>query len=153
MTTAPILTATFPSGGWFDELVEDVGRRPAEYERLGIADCRVVVEVVGTTGMPEWYGLVLEGYDIRSEGELKDLDSFDADVVLSGSKDAWVEMVANIVEHGSADRSHTLNALSIAGTPLCARSADPMGRDKFYRYAETLQTLFDSAGTRAIVEG
>lgn len=141
----------FPSGGWFDGLVGDVGRRPDEYERLGFADCRFAVEVVDESGKTEWFGLVLDGYDIRSEGELADLDAFGADVVLSGPRDAWLEMVANIAEHGSADRGHTLNALSIAAYPLCARSSDPMGRDKFYRYAETLQTLFDSAGIRAAV--
>lgn len=53
-------------------------------------------------------------------------------------------MAANIATNGGADLAHTLNALSIAEAPLRVSSLDPLGRDKFFRYAETLQTLFDS---------
>jgi len=142
----------FPSAGFFDELVLDVVRRPEEYERLGFADCRLVVEVVQPAGDVRRFGLVLDGYEARSEGEIADLDGFHPEVVVSGALDAWTEMLASIVEHGSADRSHTLNALSIAGFPLATRSDDPVGRDKFYRYAETLQTLFDSVGLQVRAE-
>ncbi|MHB1711735.1 MAG: hypothetical protein ACYCV7_10070 [Acidimicrobiales bacterium] len=139
---------SFPSGAWFDWLVEDVDERPAEYQRLGFADCRFAMEMTEASGRSRWFGLVLDGYEIRSEGELGDPGAFHADVEVSGPLDGWEEMVGVILDQGAADRAHTLNALSIAGFPLCARSSDPMGRDKFYRYAETLQTLFDSAGGR-----
>lgn len=143
----------FPSAEFFDELVLDAVRRPEEYERLGFADCRLVIEVVDPPRAARRFGLVLDGYDIRSEGEITDPGSFGAEVVVSGPLDTWTEMLASIAEHGSADRAHTLNALSIAGFPLATRSDDPIGRDKFYRYAETLQTLFDSAGTRVPAGG
>lgn len=152
MTPGTASSAGFPSAGFFDELVRDVVRRPEEYERLGFADCRLVIEVVEPTGEVRRFGLVLDGYDIRSEGEIADLDGFHPEVVVSGALDTWSEMLAAIAEHGFADRPHTLNALSIAGFPLSARSDDPIGRDKFYRYAETLQTLFDSVGLRAPAE-
>lgn len=145
--------ADFPSSAWFAALVADVERHREEYERLGFADCRLAVEVVGGGGSCRWFGLVLDGYDIISEGELEQLEPFAPDVVVSGPQAAWTEMVENIVEHGGADRGHTLNALSIAGVPLSTRSPDPVGRDKFYRYAETLQTLFDSAGRAVPVAG
>ncbi|MCL4421987.1 MAG: hypothetical protein M1115_02250 [Actinobacteria bacterium] len=150
MNSAVGLLAEFPSGAWFDALVEDVHCHAEEYERLGFADCRLALEVIDSSGKARWFGLVLNGYDIRSEGELADLDSFAPDVVLSGARSIWEEMLANIVEHRGADRSHTLNALSIAGFPLTTRSPDPMGRDKFYRYAETIQRLFDSAWRLAV---
>ncbi|MHB8220943.1 MAG: hypothetical protein ACYDHU_11590 [Acidimicrobiales bacterium] len=143
----------FPSGPWFNDLVGDVERHSEDYERLGFADCRLAVEVIDEGGSCRWFGLVLDGYDVLSEGELDRLDSFAPDVVVSGPRAAWTEMVDNIVEHQGADRSHTLNALSIAGFPLSTRSSDPMGRDKFYRYAETIQTLFDSAGRTEPVAG
>ncbi len=153
MSDTGTVAPDFPSGKWFDALAEDVSHHPEDYERLGFADCRLALEVIGESGKARWFGLFMDGYDIGSEGELVDLDSFGPDVVLSGPKAVWDEMVDNIVVHGGADRSHTLNALSIAGFPLQTRSEDPMGRDKFYRYAETLQTLFDSAGRLAIVAG
>ncbi len=153
MSAGTGLLPDFPSSAWFDALVGDVDRRRKEYERLGFADCRFAVEVVDDRGTCRWFGLVLDGYDIISEGELDRLEPFAPDVVLSGPHAAWTEMVANIVRHGGADRAHTLNALSIAGFPLSARSPDPVGRDKFYRYAETLQTLFDSAGRAVPVAG
>jgi hypothetical protein len=53
-------------------------------------------------------------------------------------------MVGNIVANRGADPRPTLNALSIAEAPLRVSSPDPVGRDKFFRYAETLQTLFDA---------
>jgi hypothetical protein len=136
----------FPSTAWFARLAGDAERRPEVYERLGVADCRFAVEILDPPHPARCFGLVLDGYDVHSEGELEDLATFDPDVVLSGPLEAWAAMVASIVAHGSADRAHTLNALSIAGFPLSARSSDPLGRDKFYRYAETLQTLFDSVG-------
>ncbi|MDA8147770.1 MAG: hypothetical protein M0Z93_03200 [Actinomycetota bacterium] len=146
MIAVPTSLPEFPSTAWFARLVEDVDRRPEVYQRLGFADCRFAIEIVDPPGPARCFGLVLDGYDIRSEGELEDVPAFAADVVLSGPLEVWSAMVAAIAAQGSADRTQTLNALSIAGFPLAARSSDPLGRDKFYRYAETLQTLFDSAG-------
>ncbi len=136
----------FPSAAWFTRMAADAEFRPEVYERLGVADCRFAVEILDPPDPARCFGLVLDGYDIRSEGELEDVPAFGADVVLSGPLEVWSAMVESIVAQGSADRAHTLNALSIAGFPLSTRSSDPLGRDKFYRYAETLQTLFDSAG-------
>ena len=53
-------------------------------------------------------------------------------------------MVYNISANGRADNAHTLNALSIAEVPFQVRADDPLGKDKFFRYAETLQTIFDA---------
>jgi len=140
-------SSAFPSAAWFARIAGDAERRPEVYARLGVAYCRFAVEILDPPHPVRCFGLVLDGYDVRCVGEFEDLATFDPDVVLSGPLEAWVGMVASIVAHGSADQAHTLNALSIAGFPLSARSSDPLGRDKFYRYAETLQTLFDSAGS------
>jgi hypothetical protein len=57
-------------------------------------------------------------------------------------------MVDNIEANGRADVEHTLIRLCLAGTPLQLVAVDPMGRDKFFRYAETLQTLVDATASR-----
>lgn len=135
-------TDRFPSDIWFEAMVTDARTRPDVYSRLGFADLRLVIEETGGE-RERHFGLVLDGYDVFYAGELDDVDAFAAEAVVSGTDDTWQEMIANIVENGGADGAHTLNALSIAEAPLRVSSLDPVGRDKFFRYAETLQTLFD----------
>ena len=96
-------------------------------------------------GTATMYGLVLDGYDIDSIGEVAEGD-FAPEVVLSGPIEAWQEMVEAIEANGGADATHTLNSLSIASVPFTVRAADAMGHDKFFRYMGTLQAIFDAAG-------
>lgn len=134
---------------WFEAMEDDARNRPDVYRRLGFADLRLVVEE--TDGdRAHRYGLVLDGYDVLFAGELDDLNAFRADASITGAREAWDEMAANIAANHGADGSHTLNALSISEAPLRVSSADPVGRDKFYRYAETLQTLFDAMPGAAV---
>lgn len=134
---------------WFEVMAEDSRNRPDVYHRLGFGDLRLVFEETDDSGV-RCFGLVLDGYDVVAAGQLEDVESFHPDAVISGTREAWDEMAANIVHHGGADLAHTLNALSIAETPLKVSSPDPLGRDKFFRYAETLQTLFDSLARQPI---
>ena len=133
---------------WFEAMVADARNRPEVYRRLGFAGLRLVVEETDGVDIRR-FGLVLDGYDVSCAGKLQDLETFRPDATVSGSRETWDEMAANIVANGHADLSHTLNALSIAETPLRVTSPDPLGRDKFFRYAETLQTLFDALATAA----
>jgi hypothetical protein len=140
----------FPSASWFEKMVSHATEAPEVYQALGFASFRLVIEVMDESGHARRFGIVLDGYDVLSEGEIDDLEDFRPDAILSGPIAAWREMVANIAENGGADRGHTLNALSLAEVPLRVTSDDPMGRDKFFRYAETLQTLFDATGRREV---
>jgi len=135
--------ATFPSDACFEAMVADARERRDVYNHLGFADFRLAVEVRDANATRH-YGLVLDGYDALYAGELGDLAAFRPDAVIAGTPSTWQDMMDNIVGNGGADGTHTLNALSIAEDPLQVRSDDPLGRDKFFRYAETLQTLFDS---------
>lgn len=128
---------------WFQTMADDARDRPDVYRRLGFGDLRLVVEETDGGGARR-FGLVLDGYDVFSAGELDDVGGFGPEATISGTRETWDEMAANIVANDGADLAHTLNALSIAEAPLKVSSADPLGRDKFFRYAETLQTLFDS---------
>ena len=144
------MEAPFPSSAWFVELVARATADPAALERLGIADLRLGVEVLIPDAFAEFFGLVLDGYDIAVVGPTGEED-FSPDVVVSGPLDAWREMVDWIEEHGPADSAHSLNGLTIAGIPLVARSEDAMGSDKFYRFMGTVQAIFDAAGAPAPV--
>jgi hypothetical protein len=139
------IEAPFPSSAWFVDLVARATADPAALERLGIADLRFGVEILLPDRHGEFFGLVLDGYDIGVVGPTAE-DAFAPDVVVSGPLEAWQEMVDWIEEHGPADSAHSLNGLTIAGTPLLARAEDAMGSDKFYRFMGTVQAVFDAAG-------
>lgn len=128
---------------WFDAMAADARSRPDVYRRLGLADLRLVVQETDGA-VTRSFGLVLDGYDVEAVGELADVEAFRPDAVVRGPRASWDEMVAAIIAHGGADGAHTLNTLSIADVPLQVTAVDPMGHDKVYRYAETLQTLFDA---------
>lgn len=134
---------------WFEAMAHDANNRPDVYRRLGFGDLRLVVEETDDIRVRR-FGLILDGYDVSSGGEVDDVESFHPDAIISGPRETWNEMAANIVNNGGADLGHTLNALSIAEAPLKVSSPDPLGRDKFFRYAETLQTLFDSLAREPI---
>lgn len=140
------IEAPFPSSAWFVDLVARATADPAALERLGIADLRFGVEILLPDRPGEFFGLVLDGYDIGVVGPTAE-DAFAPDVVVSGPLEAWHEMVGWIEEHGPADSAHSLNGLTIAGTPLLARAEDAMGSDKFYRFMGTVQAVFDAAGS------
>jgi hypothetical protein len=138
----------FPSEAWFGRLAAAVDDDPDTFARLGFAELRFVVEVTDGDAVRR-FGIVLDGYDVESLGELADPAEFAPDATVTGPMDAWQEMVDNIDTHGGADNEHTLNRLTLAGVPLRVEAVDPMGRDKFYRYAETLQVLFDATARNA----
>ena len=146
---API-DAPFPSPRWFSELVARASADQSAMERLGIAEIRLGLEIVDANGPPHMYGIVLDGYDIESLGEVVEKE-FAPEVVVSGPADAWQEMISSIEANGSADAAHTLNSLTITGLPFSVRAGDTMGHDKFFRYMGTLQAIFDAAGTPATV--
>lgn len=143
---------SFPSEGWFDALASHASEEPELYRSLGVADFRLAIEIVRTDGTRRLFGLVFDGYEVLSAGEIKDRAAFGAEATISGPIEAWQEMVSNIAEHGGADGQHTLNALSMADTPLAVTAEDPLGKDKFFRYAQTLQSLFDASSRLVLAE-
>jgi len=145
---API-ASPFHSARWFAELVARASADQSAMERLGIAGLRLGLEIVDD-GHPQMFGIVLDGYDVESLGEVMEKE-FAPEVVVSGPADAWQEMISSIEANGSADAAHTLNSLTITGLPFSVRAGDAMGHDKFFRYMGTLQAIFDAAGTPATV--
>lgn len=146
---API-ASSFHSARWFAELIASAKADRLAMEQLGIADLRLGLEIVDADGPPHMYGIVLDGYDIESLGEVMEKE-FAPEVVVSGPADAWREMISSIETNGSADAAHTLNTLTITGLPFSVRADDAMGHDKVFRYMGTLQAIFDAAGSPAQV--
>ena len=135
----------FPYSQWFDALAQAAKRDPDAQYALGFAEMRLGLRIIGTAEGDKAFGIRLEGYDIVSDGDV-DLEEWEPDCVFEGPAEVWDEMIANIVENDGADLAHTLNALSLAEEPMRVVAPDPMGRDLFFRYNQSLQELFDCAG-------
>lgn len=132
----------FPTAEWIDQVAAEASADAEELAKLGFCNLRLALAVIAAPGGDRGLGLVLDGFDIRSEGEV-DPDSWHPDCTLEGPMGAWVDMLTNIAANGRADLGHTLNALTLAEFPMRVTAADPMGRDLFFRYNETLQAIFD----------
>ena len=78
-----------------------------------------------------------------------------ADFTLEASLATWREMIEVIARgHGRPDLTHTLNYLSHPGTPIRVWSEDPLRKDLFFRYNQSLQEFINaSAAFRTIFEG
>ena len=143
------IEAPFPSDEWFSLLIAAAVADASLMEHLGIAELRFGVEVVAPSGEAQLFGIVLDGYDVTSLGTVDEV-AFAPEVVVGGPLEAWVEMIEVIEAEGEADTAHTLNSLTIFGTPMIVRSPDAMGQDKFFRFMGTLQAIFDAAGSASV---
>lgn len=134
--------ARFPSVEWFELLASKANSKSEELAEFGFAYIRLACRIDGLADGDKCYGIRIEGYDVASDGEIEP-GSWGADCVLEGPADAWSSMISSIQANGSADLSYTLNALTLAEDPMRVTGDDPMGRDLFYRFNQTLQELFD----------
>ncbi len=137
--------SVFPSTPWFEQLTAAARENRDELESLGVCNIRLALKIEGTPDGDKVYGLRFEDYDVVCDGEV-DLSEWNADCVLLGPALVWDEMIENIREHDGADLAHTLNALSLAEEPMRVVADDPLGRDRFFRFNQTLQEVFDRAG-------
>ncbi|MCA1847049.1 MAG: hypothetical protein LC792_28430 [Actinobacteria bacterium] len=144
-------TIAFPSLEWLELLQARMNGQPEKYGRFGTADCRFVLRIDpdedGAAGDVIRYGVVFEEYTCPEVTEVEDEADFDPDFVLSGPRAAWTEMVVNIAAHGKADRSHTINRLTLIKKPLrVERTNDQVRMEKFFQFNYTIQAFLDEGG-------
>ena len=144
----------FPSIEWFHELARLMRENRAIHEHLGFIDCvaRFTVLDGGPAGKP-WSAIVaFEEFEAVEVTEDRGGNDERADFTLEASLASWHEMIANIAQgRGRPDLTHTINYLSHMGTPFRLLSDDPLRRDLFFRYNQSLQEFFNaSAGLRTI---
>lgn len=135
--------ARFPSVEWFVQ-VADVFRADQERaRRLGYVEANVglLVEDGATTK-----GFVLEyaGYGPRAVREVKDPVA-ETDFTIAGPLAAWRDMLQNIAANGEPDLAHTLNRLTMAGTPLRLESGGQLEADLFFRFNQSFQAFFNAS--------
>lgn len=137
--------ARFPSVDWFEAVARALAADRERLRRLGYVDATVGVRIDDGS---EAIGFVLEfgAYGVKRVRQT-DTPEADADFTIAGSAAAWREMVENIRANGEADLNHTLNRLTMAGTPLKVVAADQLQEDLFFRFNQSLQALFDASAS------
>jgi hypothetical protein len=122
----------------------------ARQEQLGYVDCIVQFTVLdaGPHHTPWSVQVTLEEFaavDVRMPGPA---DTGRADFILEAPLAVWRAMIESIVAGGGRpDLEHTLNRLSHMGSPIAVRSDDPLRRDLYFRYNQSLQEFVNACGS------
>jgi hypothetical protein len=133
----------FPSTAWFEALSERTKEDREKFRVLGYVDADVGIKIDGNGAGAHSYLLEFRDYGVKAVSERDSLD--DADFTLEGSLEAWTDMVRNIAKNGEADVDHSLNRLTMAGTPLRIVATDQLKTDIFFRFNQSFQAFFNEA--------
>jgi hypothetical protein len=145
-TTATREALAFPSVAWFERLASIMNANRARQEQLGYVDCIAGIAVLdGGPGGARWdVRVTFEEFsviDVRASDA-----TADADFVLEANTATWREMIQNIAAGGGRpDLDHSLNRLSHFGTPMAVVSDDPLRRDTYFRFNQSLQEFFNAS--------
>ena len=116
----------FPSVEWFEALAAEMETDRRLHEHVGEIDTTCVIAVFDAPAGDFHVRLVFEEFSLIDVAEVgDDFDPASVDFVLEGDYLDWQEMIDNIKAHGKPDREHTLNYLSLPGTPLRCWSPEP----------------------------
>lgn len=140
-----MMSASFPSEGFFCALQRAMHNDRERFKRLGYFDTTFGVRVVDPISGAQEYLLGFEVFDCTQVRAVADLSAEVVDFILEGDRDTWVEMLRNIKAHGAADVAHSINTLTHLGERMRVVYDDPDGHDKLYRFAESVQQFFDLA--------
>ncbi len=134
----------FPSLAWFERLAALMNDNRARQEKLGYVDCVAGFSVTGTRALAVQVTFdEFEATDVRVTGET---DSNRADFTLEAELETWQAMIESIAAgNGRPALDQTLNRLSHMGTPLHLLSDDPLRRDMYFRFNQSLQEFFNAS--------
>lgn len=142
MQSAQVVIAV-DSQEFFDKLASVMNAHPERFERYGWCDIDLGI-VVGRE-MRDPLRLALRFRGIRCEDVRSSFEGDAVDCTVEGDLSAWQTMVDDIVAHGQATGRQTLNSLVLLGERIKVSGSDPLGVDRFFRVAETIQRFFDGA--------
>jgi len=131
--------ATFPSLEWFQNLAAVWNANRVQAEHLGYIDC-VARFTIGEFAAQ----VTFEEFEVMNVETGSEENADAADFNLVGETPDWQEMIENIAAgDGQPDLEHTLNRLSHMGTPFNLIQDDPLRRDYYFRYSQSLQAFFN----------
>jgi hypothetical protein len=144
----------FPDPCWFLALGSLMAARGELFRRIGYVDTRFIVRVLpdeDAGGQEENTeqntGVAMEGYALTEAVTFApgQAESFDPDFAICARRSVWRRMLDEIGRTGRPELRHTLNSLALIGDELWLESADQLREDKFYRFNQSLQELFNLA--------
>jgi hypothetical protein len=137
--------ASFPEPQWVFALGELMNAEGELFRRLGYAEVRFAIRIVSEDGSrtEALTGIEISGYELSRATAVDDPGGFDPDFVICAPRSVWERMLAEIRREGRPEPRHTLNSLALFGDELWLESADQLREDKFYRFNQTLQELFN----------
>jgi hypothetical protein len=142
-----LMAVKFPDADWFLALGRLMEAEGDSFRRLGYAEVRFVVRVVGADGRAERETAVeLDGYKLERAAALHDAPGFDPDFTICATGAVWERMLDEIARDGRPKGRHTLSSLALIGEELWLESEDQLREDKYYRYNQTLQELLNLSG-------
>ena len=134
----------FPSVEWFELLARELGSDPERVKRLGYVEA-VVGILVEDGASTEGFVLHFAGYGGPGSVRPSSDPGAESDFTIAGPLAVWKEMIQNIATNGEPDLNHTLNRLTMAGTPLRLVSRDQLETDLFFRFNQSFQAYFDAS--------
>ena len=146
---ASAAAVSFPSLAWFERLAALMRESSAVHEHLGDIDCVAQFTVLdgGPGGRPWHAQLTFAGVEVTDVREVRNEADFTrADFIVEGDLDTWAAMIRSIAEGGGRPAlDQTLNFLSLPGTPIRVWSDDPVRRDAFFRFNQSLQEFVNAS--------
>ncbi|GBD26211.1 hypothetical protein HRbin30_01541 [bacterium HR30] len=137
-------TAVFPSIRWFELLAAEANSQRARFEHLGDVDCVAEFCVTDVQPAPFVVQVTFEEFGVVDVRIPAANDRDRADFRVEGNLATWRRMLESIARNGGRpDLEQTLNYLTHMGTPMRVMSADPVRRDLYFRYAQSLQEFFN----------
>ena len=147
-TSGPTTALAFPSLAWFERLGELMEEYRSRHEHIGPIDCSCVWTVfdAGGQGTDRHFRTTFEFYSLVDVAEITEEEREEADFILETDVYVWQEMIENIRTHGGRpDLEHSLNRLSLPGVPIRVWAEDPLGRDMFFRFNQSLQEFVNAS--------
>lgn len=144
------LKVPFPSVEWFETLATRMREQRDEFEKLGPCDPTTAQLTIwdGPDG-DEWRcQFTFDDFDVVDVKLVTEEDEPQADFIMETDLDTWQQMVDSIVEGGGQPGfEQTLNYLSMPNTPIRCWSDDPLRKDMFFRYNQTIQRYVNNCAS------
>jgi hypothetical protein len=138
----------FPSLAWFAKLGERMNADRTRHEHLGYVDCVVefVVRDAYRPGRPHRAQVTFEEFSVVDVREAGPADAGRADFALEADPKAWREMIESVARgKGRPELDQTLNYLSHFESPFRVCAEDPLKRDLYFRYNQSLQEFINAS--------
>ncbi len=118
------------------------------YKKLGYCDC--VADFCVTDGGPKgspWIARVtFDAFEVLNVEDVGSGKTPTPDFMLEGSLETWRAMIESISDgDGRPALDQTINYLSHFHAPMNVTSDDPLRRDLFYRYNQSLQSFISGS--------